>query len=365
LTATILTIFEIGLFYAIIAPQVDSQMNNNLDGIAEKISKSLSEKIQNNESDNEINEKDFDMNNIKSSKDEQKKGAIIKLLLQSEEKDKLSLFTENILKTTADREINLTSQINGYTVITGAILILFLFYLLYLLWSSIFADQKILLKDKKSELLGKQNKLQSEKYDLQKTSNDHPEYPKTVVDDKNKNYDKKYQEYEKELGKIDNAEKLLGTFFNRFCIMADPTILAFITVAILISFQYSFYLFGQSYKYPGMGKLSERNINILNKYRQLNTDEEKTLLFYENLPIDTNDIKIRYNATSTSTAEKIENIKNNNEKTRNEIMITAKYFADNPEKDINKYIASTGQEELIVEIIDQIHQKPLIMQDIK
>ena len=44
LTATILTIFEIGLFYAIIAPQVDYQMNNNLDGIAEKLSNVLLEK---------------------------------------------------------------------------------------------------------------------------------------------------------------------------------------------------------------------------------------------------------------------------------------------------------------------------------
>lgn len=319
LTATILTIFEISLFYGIITPQVNNQMDKNLENVADKLSAIYLEKITDTKTKQEQNykqyEKEFDIEKLKYNIDEQKKDYVANLIYSSEEKDKTSKIIDNILKTTSDREENLTRQINGYTLITSAVLILLLFYILYLIWGSIFSDQKMELLKIKSDL---NRNLNSE-----------------------------------ELDKINKTEKSLDSFFYRFCVMADPTILALITVVILISFQYSFYLFGQTYKYPGGGRLSDKNINIFNKYRS--ADYEEYILDQE-LPIKNDDIRYFY---GTNNAEKIEKIKKNNNIARNDIKIVSKYFKENPDN-IDKYIESTGQEELIIEIVDQIHIPPLV-----
>lgn len=121
LTATILTIFEIVLFYIIIIPDVVAQVDHNIKKIGENVS-------------NDINEK---------NKAIKKKSAYHDVAVTEVTSLVFNEKNSQVLKTLSDREKNLTEHINLYTKLTGGLMLVALSIILFVTWNSIKNDVRV------------------------------------------------------------------------------------------------------------------------------------------------------------------------------------------------------------------------------
>lgn len=118
LTAAILTIFEMFMFYKIFVPDIAEEIDSNIKRVGKQIA------IKINEEDKKLHkyslEKQLEINEPISSI--------------------FNDMNEDILATLTAREKTLADSINNYTIFTGILIVLILFLLLYLLWASIKND---------------------------------------------------------------------------------------------------------------------------------------------------------------------------------------------------------------------------------
>ncbi len=187
LVATILTVFELILFYKTITPSVADSMNSNLNNVSNEIYNN----INNLKPKLNINNDNNKLNNILKTLSKNNNINLNNSILNNSILNKGFRYTNNlvfndkfkaILNTFSDREKKLTGHINNYTVISGLLLLVILIIFLIILWINI----------KKSKL----------------------------EENENKN-------------------------------MSTSIYTAFLTVGILISFQILFFFFGKKYNYPG------------------------------------------------------------------------------------------------------------------
>jgi hypothetical protein len=121
LVASILIIFEICLFYFIIVPDIEREMDESIHLVGSKIAESINEKNRNMQQQNVL----FDVAVAQTTQ-----------LVFNEKVD-------NALSTLADREKLLTNHINRYTIYTGVVIMLILIITLAFVWSSIANDENI------------------------------------------------------------------------------------------------------------------------------------------------------------------------------------------------------------------------------
>jgi hypothetical protein len=115
LTATVLTIFEILFFYNIVAPGVEHEMDANIKKVSKQIARDINERNQ------EI----------------QKQNRATDVIVAQGTKLVFNDINKGVLQTMAEREQILIDDINNYTMYTGAIIVLILSIILYVLWTGV------------------------------------------------------------------------------------------------------------------------------------------------------------------------------------------------------------------------------------
>ena len=121
LTATILTIFEIVLFYIIIIPDVVNQVESNIKKIGDNIS-------------TDINKKNKEIK-TKSAFHDVAVSEITSMVFNEK--------NSHVLQTLSNREKNLTQHINLYTKLTGGLMLVALSIILIVTWNSIKNDTRL------------------------------------------------------------------------------------------------------------------------------------------------------------------------------------------------------------------------------
>lgn len=131
--ATLLTFYELYMFFAIVVPQVKEQVDNGIEQVSQSVNKSIYESLTN-PLNNPLDTKTLQQLNeiVKLPKLNDNTGSFINYLT-TPVKD----ITDASLQTIKERELRLTNKINNYTKLTGLamiiLLVLFLFWISYIL----------------------------------------------------------------------------------------------------------------------------------------------------------------------------------------------------------------------------------------
>lgn len=125
LVATLLTIYEVSLFYLVVSPGITSNINSSIDNVSQYIKSSWKKYIN----DNVIN---LDSNLYSTYS--------VYSVYKPRIFEKIETVTKSVIDTTGDvldtlneREESLIDKINNYTIFTSIFLILFLLVLLWII----------------------------------------------------------------------------------------------------------------------------------------------------------------------------------------------------------------------------------------
>jgi len=132
LVATILTVFELGMFYKIISPEVSMQIDNGINDIGNALHSQAGD-INMKLSNEVINGSNSVLSNLEKQTGIKASDKII-ASIQNDIRNAIKSGISNVLDTFNEREILLTKKINTYTKITGVIIIVFLSLLMYSLY---------------------------------------------------------------------------------------------------------------------------------------------------------------------------------------------------------------------------------------
>lgn len=120
LIAIVLTIIEISVFYFVVVPSIENEINTGVDLISDKIAYKINTTV--------VDPKAEDKTQITSSL--KLRGSVFNDI------------NENVLETISGRERKLTDQINNYTKLISALLMLCLIGLLIIVWVNIMNDER-------------------------------------------------------------------------------------------------------------------------------------------------------------------------------------------------------------------------------
>jgi len=189
LVATILTMFELGMFYKLITHEVKTQVDNGIESIGAALKSVVRTSVANMEKVLDARSKEVE------SKVQQMTGQKVNLgvkdIILTSTKDALQSSLGNILDTFSERETILTNKINTYTKASAALLLLVLVLLMVII--------KVIIKSR-GDILG-------------------------------------------------------------WC----TWLISFITVGMILAFQYAFFLFGKQYKYIGSKGKEELLVYLMEK----------------------------------------------------------------------------------------------------